>query len=140
MFWTKLNSSANKRKSPIISAFPTFRFCRPKLESFGLAALEAQACEVPVVASRVGGIPEVINDGETGFMSDIGDTEKMSDDVLLLLNDEETRLSFGKRGRELPFRVTVPRKSFRSIFNFTKRFCRRKRKNINHFFITDAHG
>lgn len=72
-----------------------------ELESFGLAALEAQACEVPVVASRVGGIPEVINDGETGFMSDVGDTEKMSDDVLRLLNDEKMRLSFGKRGREL---------------------------------------
>lgn len=72
-----------------------------ELESFGLAALEAQACEVPVVASRVGGIPEVINDGETGLMSDVGDTEKMSDDVLRLLNDEEMRLAFGKRGREL---------------------------------------
>jgi L-malate glycosyltransferase len=72
-----------------------------ELESFGLAALEAQACEVPVVASRVGGIPEVINDGETGFMSDIGDTEKMSDDVLRLLNDEEMRRDFGERGREL---------------------------------------
>jgi L-malate glycosyltransferase len=69
-----------------------------EMESFGLAALEAQACEVPVVASRVGGIPEVINDGETGFMSDVGDTEKMSDDVL---NDEDLRQSFGKRGREL---------------------------------------
>ncbi|MEP6901902.1 MAG: N-acetyl-alpha-D-glucosaminyl L-malate synthase BshA [Actinomycetota bacterium] len=72
-----------------------------EMESFGLAALEAQACEVPVVASRVGGIPEVINDGETGFMSDIGDTEKMSNDVLKLLNDDELRTSFGKRGREL---------------------------------------
>ncbi len=72
-----------------------------ELESFGLAALEAQACELPVVASRVGGIPEVINDGETGFMSDVGDTEKMSDDVLRLLNNEKMRLSFGKRGREL---------------------------------------
>jgi len=72
-----------------------------ELESFGLAALEAQACEVPVVASRVGGIPEVINDGETGFLSDVGDTEKMSDDCLRLLNDEEMRRAFGKRGREL---------------------------------------
>ena len=72
-----------------------------ELESFGLAALEAQACELPVVASRVGGIPEVINDGETGFMSDVGDTEKMSDDVLQLLDDEELRQRFGKRGREL---------------------------------------
>jgi L-malate glycosyltransferase len=71
------------------------------MESFGLAALEAQACEVPVVASRVGGIPEVINDGETGFMSDVGDTEKMSDDVLKLLNNDELRQSFGAKGREL---------------------------------------
>ncbi len=37
-------------------------------ESFGLAALEAMACEVPVVASRVGGLPEVIEHGETGFL------------------------------------------------------------------------
>lgn len=72
-----------------------------ELESFGLAALEAQACELPVVASRVGGIPEVINEGESGFMSDVGDTEKMSDDVLRLMNDENLRESFGKRGREL---------------------------------------
>ncbi len=72
-----------------------------ELESFGLAALEAQACEVPVVASRVGGIPEVVTDGETGFMSDVGDIEKMSDDVLKLLNDDELRAAFGKRGREL---------------------------------------
>src|SRR6266852_5131510 len=41
-------------------------------ESFGLAALEAMACEVPVIASHVGGIPEVVTDGETGFLSDVG--------------------------------------------------------------------
>ncbi len=70
-------------------------------ESFGLAALEAQACEVPVIASRIGGIPEVITDGETGFLSDIGDTEKMSDDVLKLLKDDEMRRAFGEKSREL---------------------------------------
>lgn len=70
-------------------------------ESFGLAALEAQACEVPVIASRVGGIPEVINEGESGFLSDVGDTEKMSADVLRFLADDEMRRRFGKRGREL---------------------------------------
>ena len=47
-------------------------------ESFGLAALEAMACEVPVIASRVGGIPEVVTDGETGFLSEVGDIEKMA--------------------------------------------------------------
>jgi N-acetyl-alpha-D-glucosaminyl L-malate synthase BshA len=72
-----------------------------ELESFGLAALEAQACEVPVIATRIGGIPEVINDGESGFLSDIGDVEKMSADSLKLLRNEDMRRSFGERGREL---------------------------------------
>jgi N-acetyl-alpha-D-glucosaminyl L-malate synthase BshA len=72
-----------------------------ELESFGLAALEAQACEVPVIASRVGGIPEVVTDGETGFLSDVGDTDKMSEDTFRLLTDETLRRKFGERGREL---------------------------------------
>jgi len=72
-----------------------------ELESFGLAALEAEACEVPVVATRIGGVPEVVTDGETGFLSDVGDTEKMSDDVMKFLNNEEMRENFGARAREL---------------------------------------
>lgn len=72
-----------------------------ELESFGLAALEAQACEVPVIASRVGGIPEVVTDGESGFLSDVGDTNKMSEDAFRLLSDENLRKKFGMRGREL---------------------------------------
>jgi N-acetyl-alpha-D-glucosaminyl L-malate synthase BshA len=72
-----------------------------ELESFGLAALEAQACELPVIATRIGGIPEVVNDGETGYLSDIGDIEKMSADTLRLLNDEDLRRAFGEKGREL---------------------------------------
>ena len=70
-----------------------------ELESFGLAALEAQACEVPVIATRIGGIPEVINDGETGFLSDVGDVKKMTKDTLRLLKDEELRRQFGEKGR-----------------------------------------
>lgn len=72
-----------------------------ELESFGLAALEAQACEVPVIATRIGGIPEVVNEGESGFLSDVGDVEKMSIDTLKLLDNEEMRRSFGERGRDL---------------------------------------
>ena len=71
-----------------------------ELESFGLAALEAEACEVPIIATRIGGIPEVVTEGETGFLSDIGDTEKMSDDVMKFLNDEEMRQAFGAKARE----------------------------------------
>lgn len=72
-----------------------------ELESFGLAALEAQACEVPVIATRIGGIPEVVAEGETGYLSDVGDVAKMSEDTLRLINDEEIRRAFGEKGREL---------------------------------------
>jgi len=54
-----------------------------------------------VIATRIGGIPEVVTDNETGYLSDIGDTEKMSADTLRLLNDEELRRTFGERGRAL---------------------------------------
>lgn len=69
-------------------------------ESFGLAALEAMACEVPVIASRVGGIPEVVTDGETGFLSEVGDVEKMAADAARLLTDAPLRQEMGKRARE----------------------------------------
>lgn len=69
-------------------------------ESFGLAALEAMACELPVVASRVGGVPEVVTDQETGFLSAVGDTDKMADDAAKLLTNEEFRVAMGKRARE----------------------------------------
>ncbi|MER3430350.1 MAG: N-acetyl-alpha-D-glucosaminyl L-malate synthase BshA [Blastocatellia bacterium] len=72
-----------------------------ELESFGLAALEAAACELPVIATRIGGLPEVVSDGETGFLSDVGDVEKMAADVIRLLSDEELRSRMGRRGREL---------------------------------------
>lgn len=68
-------------------------------ESFGLAALEAMACEVPVVASRVGGIPEVVTDGETGFLSEVGDVGKMAKDAANLLTDPDLRLEMGKAAR-----------------------------------------
>ena len=69
-------------------------------ESFGLAALEAMACEVPVIASRVGGIPEVVTDGETGYLSEVADVEKMSKDAAHLLEDEGLRREMGRRARE----------------------------------------
>ena len=56
-------------------------------ESFGVAALEAMACEVPVVASRVGGLPEVIDDGESGFLRAPDDLDGMTDCAIRLLTD-----------------------------------------------------
>jgi N-acetyl-alpha-D-glucosaminyl L-malate synthase BshA len=71
-----------------------------ELESFGLAALEALACEVPVIATRIGGIPEVVSDGESGYLSDVGDTGTMAEDTIRLLEDENLRRAFGQKGRE----------------------------------------
>lgn len=69
-------------------------------ESFGLAALEAMACELPVIASRVGGLPEVVTDGETGYLSEVGDVDKMANDAAHLLRDHEFRREMGRRARE----------------------------------------
>src|SRR6266496_3815362 len=69
-------------------------------ESFGLAALEAMACEVPVIASHVGGIPEVVTDGETGFLSEVGDLDKMADDATRLLANDKLRSEMGRRARK----------------------------------------
>jgi L-malate glycosyltransferase len=55
-------------------------------ESFGLAALEAMACEVPVISTNTGGLPELNIDGETGFMSAIGDIEDMTSKALHILD------------------------------------------------------
>lgn len=56
-------------------------------ESFGLVALEAMSCGVPVIASNAGGIPEVVIHGQTGFISGIGDVESMAQDAVQLLTD-----------------------------------------------------
>lgn len=60
-----------------------------ELESFGLAALEAMACKVPAVATRVGGVPELIDDGKTGLLYEVGDVDGMAAGVLGLLRDRE---------------------------------------------------
>jgi len=57
-------------------------------ESFGLAALEAMACEVPVISSNTGGLPELNIQGVTGYMSNVGDVEDMSKNALHILHDE----------------------------------------------------
>jgi glycosyltransferase involved in cell wall biosynthesis len=60
-----------------------------EMESFGLAALEAMACAVPPVATRVGGVPELITDGVDGFLEEVGDISAQATRVLQLLTDEE---------------------------------------------------
>ena len=71
-----------------------------ELESFGLVALEAMACEVPVIATRVGGIPEVVRDGKDGFLYNIGDINAMADGCLMILKNPPLRELLGKAARE----------------------------------------
>ena len=59
-----------------------------EMESFGLAALEAMACGVPAVGTRVGGVPELITDGEDGYLESVGDVEGQSARVVQLLTDD----------------------------------------------------
>lgn len=70
-------------------------------ETFGLAALEAMACGVPTVVSDVGGLPELVVDGETGFLCPVGDVEAFTDRTRELLNDENLheRLAQAARNR-----------------------------------------
>jgi N-acetyl-alpha-D-glucosaminyl L-malate synthase BshA len=71
-----------------------------ELESFGLAALEAMACEVVPVATRVGGVPEVIEHGRTGFLAEVGDVEAMAGYAVDILRDESRLRALGNEARQ----------------------------------------
>ena len=70
-------------------------------ESFGLVALEAMSAEVPVVASNIGGLPEVIEHGKTGFLHDFEHTAGFVSSVLKLLGDESLRRRIGRQARRV---------------------------------------
>ncbi|MBL7820208.1 MAG: N-acetyl-alpha-D-glucosaminyl L-malate synthase BshA [Saprospiraceae bacterium] len=81
-------------------------------ESFGLAALEAMACEVPVIASNIGGLTEVILQGKTGYACQVADINDMSDKALYILSDSirhsEFRLAAYNRAKEFDIHQILP--------------------------------
>lgn len=68
-------------------------------ESFGLAAAEAMACEVPVIGTRAGGLPEVLTDAEHGYLLEVGDDRGMAEAALRLIFDPARRRAMGAAGR-----------------------------------------
>lgn len=70
-------------------------------ESFGLSALEGMACEVPVVASNVGGLPEVVVDGETGYLAEVGDVESMAKYAVKILSSDTLQRKMGTFARQI---------------------------------------
>lgn len=70
-----------------------------ELESFGLAALEAMACEVVPISTRAGGVPEVVDHGNTGYLADVGDVDTMARYAIELLSNEQQLREMGKQAR-----------------------------------------
>ncbi|OIQ30242.1 MAG: N-acetyl-alpha-D-glucosaminyl L-malate synthase BshA [Crocinitomix sp. MedPE-SWsnd] len=76
-------------------------------ESFGLAALEALASGVPVISSNAGGLPEVNKDGYSGFLSDVGDVDKMAKDALKILENDESLSKYRKQAYDHSLNFTI---------------------------------
>jgi len=72
-----------------------------ELESFGLAALEAMACEVVPIATRVGGVPELVEHGKSGYLADVGDVQTMARYAVDLLTHEDRLREMGKACRQV---------------------------------------
>lgn len=75
-------------------------FLPSEYEAFGIVLLEAMMCGTPCVATRVGGVPEVVSDGETGYLCDYGDTGDFASRISELLEDPKGRKGMGREGRK----------------------------------------
>ena len=70
-------------------------------EGLSLALIEAMAAGLPVIGTRIGGIPEVIADGENGLLVPPGNTEALTHAMMRMVRDQDSRIRMGRRGREI---------------------------------------
>jgi N-acetyl-alpha-D-glucosaminyl L-malate synthase BshA len=93
LFLGKQNGIAEKLGQADLFLLPS------QLESFGLAALEAMACEVPVIATNAGGVPEVVEHGVDGYLVQPGDVKQAAKYAIELLSRSDRGREFGQRAR-----------------------------------------
>jgi L-malate glycosyltransferase len=97
-------------------------------ESFGLAALEAMACKVPVISTNAGGLPELNVDGVTGFLKDVGDVDGMAEKAIYILEDEARLQQFKEnalaRAKEFDLANILP--IYESYYNEVVERCKEK--------------
>ena len=94
------SSSATRRTSrPFYAAFDALVLPSGN-EGTPVSVIEALAAERPVVATRVGGVPDVVSDGEDGFLVEAGETDELADRLAQLARDPGLRARMGKQGRE----------------------------------------
>jgi len=96
-----------------------------ELESFGLAALEAMACEVVPISTRAGGVPEVVDHGTSGYLADVGDVETMARYAIELLSDENRLREMGKRARAVAMERFCSTKIVKQYEDFYRRVLER---------------
>jgi len=96
-----------------------------ELESFGLAALEAMACEVVPIATKAGGVPEVIDHGKTGFLADVGDVETMARYAIDLLQNENRLREMAKQARAVALERFCSTKIVKQYEDFYRRVLER---------------
>ncbi len=94
------------------------------LEGFGLSALEALSCGVPVVASRAGGLVEVVEEGQTGFLCPVGDVAEMTRQVLRILTEEGLHDRLAQKARQAVLRKWQAEPIVRSYQALYERLCR----------------
>eukprot|EP00611_Tribonema_gayanum_P015251 TRINITY_DN27082_c0_g1_i1.p1 TRINITY_DN27082_c0_g1~~TRINITY_DN27082_c0_g1_i1.p1 ORF type:complete len:135 (+),score=1.93 TRINITY_DN27082_c0_g1_i1:27-407(+) len=101
-------------------------------ESFGLSALEAMAGGAPVVATNVGGLPEIVTPGVNGYMAPVGDVDQMAKYAIDILKDEQTFLRFKENARKQADNFDISRivpqyeKLYEDLYdNFCKEGCKK---------------
>jgi len=96
-----------------------------ELESFGLAALEAMACEVVPIATRAGGVPEVIDHGKSGYLADVGDVDTMAGYAIELLRNDQLLREMGRQGRAVALERFCSTKIVKQYEDFYRRVLER---------------